>query len=76
MSGWLTSSFHAVMAVHAVPGDIHVVEVCGQPGDRRMTVVASVAAVDVGRVLARCSESIVARATGTQNLRMVDSIGR
>ena len=41
-----------------------------------MAVVAGAAAVDVSRMLARCGEPVVARAAGTQNLRMVDRISR
>ena len=41
-----------------------------------MTVVAGVAAVDMSRMLACCGESVMARAAGTQNLCVVDSVSR
>ena len=76
MIQWFADSFHAVMAAYAVPGDIHVVKVRRQPGDRGMTVIACVAAVDMSWVLPGCGEPVMARAAGTQNLRMVDRISR
>jgi hypothetical protein len=76
MRGWFAGRFYAVMAAYAVPGDIHVVKIRWQPGDRGMTVVACVAAVDVGRMLARCGEPVMAGAAGTQDLSMVDGISR
>ena len=66
----------AVVAAKAVAGDVHVIEVRRQPADRGVTVVAVVAAGDVGRVFAGRRETIVARATRAQNLRMVDYVCR
>ena len=41
-----------------------------------MAIVAIVAGLDVGRVLARRDGAVMARATGTHDLRVVDRIGR
>jgi len=68
--------FRAVVAVDAVTGDVDVIEVSGQPAGGRVTVVASVAAGDVGWILAGRGKTIMAGATSTRNLRMVDSVCR
>ncbi len=69
-------SFDAVMAADAVTGDIDVIKVCGQPANCGMTIVARGVAGDMGWVFASCRDAIMARATGTQYLRVVDRIGR
>ena len=76
MSRRFACSFYAVMAAYAVPGDIHVVKIRRQPGDRGMTVVAGIVAIDMGRMLACCREPIMTGAAGTQDLRMVHGISR
>ena len=64
MSWRLACSFHAVVAAYAVPRDIHVVKIGRKPADRRMTVIACVAAVDMSRMLARRGEPVMAGAAG------------
>ena len=66
--------FNAVMAAGAVTGDVDVIKVCGQPANRGVTIVARVVAGDMRWVFASCCDAIMARATGTQHLRVVDRI--
>ena len=49
-----------------------MVEVGGDPGDRRVAVVADVAAQDMARVLARGGHAVVATATGADDLGVID----
>lgn len=56
----LARRLDAVVAARAVARDVDVVEVGRQPGDRRMAVVAIVAAGNVGRVLASGRDTVVA----------------
>lgn len=65
-------SIRAVMTAGTVSGDVDVIEVGGQPARRRVTVVASVAAGNVRRVLASRRDTVMAGTAGTQYLRMVD----
>ena len=51
-----------------------MVEVRRRPGHGRMTVIAVVAARQVSRVLAGCSDAIVAGSTATEHLRMVHGV--
>lgn len=59
------------MTGNAITGDIGVVEICGDPGHRGVTVVASVAACDVGRVFTGCRDAVVAGAACAQNLGVI-----
>lgn len=63
----------AVVAADAVSGDIDVVEICRQPGDRAVTVIAVVAARNVRRIFASGDDAIVACAATADYLGMVDS---
>lgn len=65
-----------VVAAEAVARDVDMVEVRGQPANRRMTVVAVVAAGDVIQVFPGGREAIMAGAARAQNLRMVDHVRR
>ena len=60
------------MAAHAIASDIDVVEGGRQPGNRRMAVVAGIAAGDVGRVFTGRRDAIMAGATGAQYLGVID----
>lgn len=59
------------MAAEAIIHNIGVVKIRRNPRDRRMTVVTVIAAGDVGRVLARRRDTVVARAAGAKNLRVI-----
>lgn len=67
--------FGAVMAIETAARVIHVIEVRGQPADRRVTVIAISAACNVRRVLASCRDAVVAGAAGTEHLRVIDGNG-
>lgn len=58
--GMFTGGLNAIMAIHTVTGDVHVVEVRRSPSDRRMTIVTGVAARYVRRVLAGRRHAVVA----------------
>ena len=64
----------AVVAAKAVAGDVDVIEVRRQPANRRMTVVAVVAAGDVVQVFAGGREPVMTGAAGARHLRMVNEI--
>ena len=66
----------AVMAADAVGGDVGVVEVGRDPRVGRMTVVAVVAAGNVGRVLACGRVAVMAGEAGANDLRVIDHVGR
>jgi len=68
----LARGFRAVMATDAVAGDVYVIEVRGPPGNRRVTIVASIVTGDVRRMFADCRDAVMAGATGADHLRMVD----
>ena len=61
----LTRSLRPVVTADAVVGDIGEVECCGRPGDRRVAVIAVVAAGKVGRVLAFGGVAVMAGEAGT-----------
>jgi len=67
---------NTVVAARAVAGDTYVIKIRGQPAGCRMAVITIITARDMRWVLACCCSAVVARAAGTQNLRMVDGIGR
>ena len=69
----LAGSILAVVAACAIARNIQVVECRRSPGDRRVAVVAGVAAGEVCRVFARCNYAIVTGATGADDLGMVDA---
>ena len=72
----LAGRIGAVVAADTIASDICVVEVCRNPGGRRVAVIAIVATGYVGRVFARRDYAVVAGRTRTDDLCMVDQIGR
>ncbi len=70
------SSIYAVVAVDAIVRNIDVIEVRRSPRERRMTVIAIVAARDMRGVLSGSDNAVVAGATTAEYLRMVDRKGR
>ena len=65
----------AIVAVDTVIRDIRVVEVCGYPADRRVTVVAIIPTGEVRRVLTGCRNAVMTGTTGAQYLRVVNGEG-
>jgi len=63
----------AVVTADAVTGYVRMIEICGQPGDGGVAVVAIIAARDMRRMLSCCGDAIMTGAAATQNLRVVDS---
>ena len=72
----LTDCVRAVVAVHTIAGDAAVIEIGRYPGDRRVAIVAVIATGNMRCILAGRSIAIVARRTGTDDLRVIDRIGR
>jgi len=70
--GVLTGRFDTVMTAGAVTGNPNVVEVRWQPAGCRMTVVALIAAGNVGRVLSSCCNTVMTRAAGAKYLSVVN----
>ena len=60
------------MTVETLTGDIDVIEIRGQPGDRRMTIVAVFTAGDVIGCFAGCRCAVVAGTATAQDLCMVN----
>lgn len=65
----------AVMASRAVTGDGRVIKIRRRPGDRRVAVVAIVAACEVRRMLAGRRSTVVARSAAAKYLGVVDPVG-
>jgi len=59
----LADGLRAVVAAHTIASDVDVIEVRRQPGDRRMAVVAVVAAGYMGRVFAGRCDAVMTGAT-------------
>ena len=72
----LARRLDAVMAACTVGHNVGVIKSGREPSCRRMTIVAIVAAREVGRVLARGDYAIVARAASTDDLGVIDECGR
>jgi len=68
----LAGRFDAVVAAHAVADDVEMVEIGGQPPNRRMAVIAICAAANVSRMLASRRHAVMAGTACTQNLSVVD----
>jgi hypothetical protein len=66
----------SIMAVEAIIGDVRMIEVCRQPANRGMTIVAVVSTLNMGLVLPGRRCAIVTGAAGTQHLGVVDSESR
>jgi len=62
----------AVVAAETVARNVHVIEICGQPGDRAVAVVAVIATCYVSRVFASGGNAVMAGAACSQNLCVVD----
>lgn len=69
--GVFASCIRAVMAGNAITGNVRMVKVGWQPGDRRVAIVTVVAACNVCRVLASGEYAVVAGPASSKNLRMV-----
>ena len=72
----LAGCIHPVVTAHAITGDVDVVKIRRQPGDRAMAVVAIVATGDVRRVLASGNNAIMAAAAISQDLGVIDCQNR
>ena len=70
--GWiLASSIGTVVAAGAITCDVHVVEIGRQPADCGVTIVAVVATVYVGWMLAGRDYAVMTCTTGSPHLGMV-----
>ena len=65
----------AIVTGRTIAGDIHMIEIRGQPGNGRVAVVTGIAAGYMRGMLAGCRGAIVARITCTNNLGMINGIG-
>ena len=61
-----------VVATCTVTGDIDVIEICGQPANRRVAVVTIASAGDMSCVFTSRRHTVMAGAACTQNLRVID----
>ena len=68
----LARRIRAVVTAGAAIDDTHMVELCRSPCDRRVTVIAGITALYVGRVFPRCRDAIVARIARPLNLRVIN----
>ncbi len=74
--GVLTRRIATVVAGRTISSDANVIKIRRRPADCCMTVVAIVAACEVRRVLTCRNSAVVTGTTATQNLRVVDRVGR
>jgi len=68
----LADRLSTVVAAKTVTGDVHVIEIRGQPTDCAVTVIAGVAAGNVRRVLAGGDDAVVTGTTTSDHLRVID----
>ena len=68
----LTGCVRAVVAAHTVSGNVHVIEICRQPGDSAVAIIAGIAARQVSRVLAGRGDAVVAGTAGSDDLGVID----
>ena len=68
----LAGRFDAVVAAHAVAGNVEMVEIGGQPPNRRMAVITICAAANVSCMFASRRHAVMAGTACTQNLHVVD----
>ncbi len=66
----------SVVAADAVVNNVRVVEICRQPGNSSVAVIAIIAAGDMRWVFANSYHTVMTRATGANNLSVVDIKGR
>lgn len=64
------------MAANTIAGNVHVVEIRREPGDSAVTIIAGIAARDVGWVLARCSYAVMTGSAAPDDLRVIDCQNR
>ena len=72
----LAGCLDTVVAIDAVAGNVHVVEIRRYPTSRCVAVVTSVATRNVARRLSSRRETVVTGATGSGYLGMVDDVHR
>ena len=75
MQRTLAGCVSRVVAANAVIHNIGMVEIRRYPGHRRVTVIASVAAGNMGRVFADSRDAIVAGVAGSADLCVIDRVG-
>ncbi len=68
----LAGRIDTVMTFGAIAREVQVIEIGRQPGDRRVAVVAVVAARDVRRMFTRCGEAVVTGTARAEHLRVID----
>ena len=68
----LAGGFNSVVAARTIIDDTEVIEVCWPPADRRVAVVAGIAAGNMRRMLARRDDAVMAAAAGTDNLHVIN----
>ena len=61
------------MAADTIAEDVHVVEIRGQPGGGKVTIVAGVSACNVRRVFSGCGETVVTTNTISGNAGMIEN---
>jgi hypothetical protein len=74
VSSVLARRASTVMATDAVANDAGVIKIGGNPGNRRVAVVAVIAALHVRRILARGDRAVMAGSAAAGYLSMVDGI--
>ena len=61
MRGILAGSLCTVVTTYTITSDVNVIEIGRQPAIRRMTIIAGIAACNVGWVFARRNRAVVTR---------------
>ncbi len=69
----LAGRFDTVVATHAIAGDVDVIEIGRQPGNRRMAVIAIRATTNVSSMFTSRRYAVMAGTACAQNLRVIDS---
>ena len=72
----LAGRLHAIVAVDAIPGDVQVVKIRRQPPVSGMAVVTSIPAGQMVEVFSTRDNTIVTRATGSDDLHVIDNVDR
>ena len=65
----------AIVTGRTIAGDIHMIEIRGQPGNGRVAVVTGIAAGYMRGMLAGCRGTIVAGVARTDNLGVINGVG-
>jgi len=68
MRWWLANGIHLVVTTHAVPRDVVMIEVRGQPAGRGMTVLTRIATEYVFWILTCCGRAVVTARAGAKYL--------